>query len=280
MTQARRILFFDIDGTLAMPGDDPSEAVVSAMRSARRKGHLLILSTGRTEEMVPAAVGQIGYDGCIYSAGGRSVVNGVELSSHTMEPARVRAIVAALQDVEGCFFTMECRQGSYHSDVSALNLTDLGDGQGSSELLRLVQLMKDTPARLISRYQGEDVYKISFFCTRRAYMDKAEAVLSPLGKVVRFEGLLAVSEVCAGEITAPGIDKGRSLREICAYFGAPVSQSVAFGDSMNDAEMLTAAGIGVAMGNAEQRLKALSDRVCERCQEDGVAKELERLGLC
>ena len=55
---------------------------------------------------------------------------------------------------------------------------------------------------------------------------------------------------------------------------------MAFGDSMNDAEMLLAAGIGVAMGNAEQRVKDLADQVCESCDEDGVAKELERMGLC
>jgi hydroxymethylpyrimidine pyrophosphatase-like HAD family hydrolase len=48
---------------------------------------------------------------------------------------------------------------------------------------------------------------------------------------------------------------------------------------MNDAEMLLAAGIGVAMGNAEPEVKKLSDRVCESVEEDGIARELERLGL-
>jgi hydroxymethylpyrimidine pyrophosphatase-like HAD family hydrolase len=48
---------------------------------------------------------------------------------------------------------------------------------------------------------------------------------------------------------------------------------------MNDVEMLTAAGIGVAMGNSEPRVKELADRICETCDEDGVVRELERMGL-
>ena len=59
-----------------------------------------------------------------------------------------------------------------------------------------------------------------------------------------------------------------------------MSCSIAFGDSMNDAEMLLAAGIGVAMGNAEPEVKELADRVCESVDDDGVARELERMGLC
>jgi Cof subfamily protein (haloacid dehalogenase superfamily) len=146
--------------------------------------------------------------------------------------------------------------------------------------MRLIQLMEAQQERIIDRYQGERVYKISFFCTREEQMDEVERRIAHLGKLVRFGNLLTESRVCVGEITGPGTDKGRSLREICQHFGADVSRSIAFGDSMNDAEMLTAAGIGVAMGNAEEKVKALADRVCESCAEDGIARELERLGLC
>ena len=54
---------------------------------------------------------------------------------------------------------------------------------------------------------------------------------------------------------------------------------IAFGDSMNDEEMLQTAGVGVAMGNASEQLKALADMVCDRCECDGIAKALEELNL-
>ena len=48
---------------------------------------------------------------------------------------------------------------------------------------------------------------------------------------------------------------------------------------MNDAEMLQTAGVGVAMGNASEQVKALADMVCDRCECDGIAKALKALNL-
>lgn len=280
MKQEKKLLFFDIDGTLAMPGDAPTETVVNAMRSARSRGHLLILSTGRTAMSVPPAVEAIAFDGYIYSAGGRTVAEGQELYVHTMEPSRAAKIIEVVNSTEGVFATLECAHGSYHTDTKRLNLEKLGSDGGSTELRRIVQLMAASPEWSLNRYAGEPIFKISFFCTSRQSLNALTQRLNPLGKVVVFDNLLTESAAFAGEITGPGTDKGRALREICAYFGAETSQSVAFGDSMNDAEMLLAAGVGVAMGNAERRVKDLADRVCESCDEDGVAKELKRMGLC
>ena len=276
----RKILFFDIDGTLSMPGNPPSEAVVYAMRSARKNGHLLILSTGRAAESIPPEVGAIGFDGYIYSAGGRTVMGGRELSSFTMSEEKVEQIVEVLDGTEGIFFTLECAGGSFHSDVSRLNLDELGSDGGSTELRRVVQNMARNPEKLLANRRGNPVFKISYFCFDKKRMDELEPHLAPLGKVVRFGNMLSESSACAGEISEYGIDKGRALKEICRYCGADVSCSIAFGDSMNDAEMLLAAGIGVAMGNAEPEVKELADRVCESVDDDGVARELERMGLC
>ncbi|MBR4762613.1 MAG: HAD hydrolase family protein, partial [Lachnospiraceae bacterium] len=55
--------------------------------------------------------------------------------------------------------------------------------------------------------------------------------------------------------------------------------TIAFGDSMNDMAMIRTAGLSVAMGNSEQRIKDAADIVCESCADNGIAKELTRLGL-
>ena len=67
--------------------------------------------------------------------------------------------------------------------------------------------------------------------------------------------------------------------DICNHFGKTAADCIAFGDSMNDAEALAAAGLGIAMGNAEQALKDIADKVCDRCENDGIAKALQALGL-
>ncbi len=66
---------------------------------------------------------------------------------------------------------------------------------------------------------------------------------------------------------------------MCEYFGAPLADTVAFGDSMNDYDMMKAAGFSVAMGNACEELKRMADVICESVWEDGVYHEFQRLKL-
>ena len=58
--------------------------------------------------------------------------------------------------------------------------------------------------------------------------------------------------------------------------GISPDEAIAFGDSFNDIPMLRAAGMGVAMGNAEQAVKEAADYITDDCDRDGVAKALER----
>ncbi|MCI8920007.1 MAG: HAD hydrolase family protein, partial [Eubacterium sp.] len=61
--------------------------------------------------------------------------------------------------------------------------------------------------------------------------------------------------------------------------GADMADTVAFGDSMNDQQMLEYAGVAVAMGNSCQELKDIADIVCESVEEDGVYCEFKRMNL-
>ena len=83
----------------------------------------------------------------------------------------------------------------------------------------------------------------------------------------------------ACEVTRADINKGAAILGICSCLKASVFDTISFGDSMNDIMMIRTTGISVAMANAEQRVKDEADIICESCNDDGVAKELERLGL-
>ena len=64
--------------------------------------------------------------------------------------------------------------------------------------------------------------------------------------------------------------KAEGLRRLCEYYGVPISETIAFGDSMNDYEIIQEAGIGVAMGNGTEELKRAADYVTSAIGEDGV----------
>lgn len=75
------------------------------------------------------------------------------------------------------------------------------------------------------------------------------------------------------------VSKADGIRTLLDYYGMEEQDVVAFGDSMNDLEMIREAGIGVAMGNAVEALKAEADFVTKPIGEEGIRCGLEKLGL-
>lgn len=94
---------------------------------------------------------------------------------------------------------------------------------------------------------------------------------------------VAVSAVWASsssmEITHPDATKGKGLQRLCSILNIPMSAVMALGDSGNDITMLQHAGLGVAMGNAPDFVKAAADVCTERYDEDGAAIAIERYAL-
>ena len=79
------------------------------------------------------------------------------------------------------------------------------------------------------------------------------------------------------EIFKASCSKGDGLRWVADYCGVEMSETVAIGDNFNDVEMLQAAGLGVAMGNAEPEIVKYADVVTLTNDEDGVAAVLEQI---
>ena len=81
------------------------------------------------------------------------------------------------------------------------------------------------------------------------------------------------------EVLPKGCCKSAGMRLVLKDAGLTREDSVAFGDSTNDTDMLLYAGIGVAMGNAPDEVKAAADFVTGTCEESGVSGALRNLGF-
>jgi len=79
------------------------------------------------------------------------------------------------------------------------------------------------------------------------------------------------------EIIPKIINKGQGIRDICRVLGISPSEVIAFGDAENDIPMLQAAGMGIAMGNAAEAVKAAADLITRSNNEDGIAAALQSL---
>lgn len=275
----RKLIFLDIDGTLVSALSAPSPLVRQAIQAARANGHLVFLCTGRNMPIIVPDILDIGFDGVIASAGAHVAVGGQVLFDHLLPESLVQECLTVFHGL-GMYCRLETPEGIYTDpQMEALLRGAVPDPQ-NSELIRMQkELASSLAVQPYDRYPRQGAYKLCFTATSP---EPVEAAQKQLGD--RFEFVVhpfARFAFCLnGEIIPKGIDKGRAMELVCRHLGASLEDTVAFGDSMNDASMLRRAAVGVAMGNADEKLKAIAGIVCEDVEQDGVYREFRRMGLC
>lgn len=275
----RKLIFLDIDGTLASPLSSPSPLAAAAVRGARAKGHLAFLCTGRNLPIIGPEIWDIGFDGVIASAGARVEAGGEVLLDQLLPEKVVQDCLAVFHE-NGLYCRVENREGIYTDPQMEALLRAASPDPANAELIRMQREMEaGLPIRPYGEYPRQGAYKLCFTATDMAQVERARAVLEDRFAFVVHpfrQGRNCIN----GEIIPRSVDKGKAMSMICRYFDGREEDAIAFGDSMNDAPVLQAAGVGVAMGNACEELKALADAVCEDVAHDGVYHELRRRGLC
>ena len=122
------------------------------------------------------------------------------------------------------------------------------------------------------RALGLTVEKINYFFGDQQERARARRALQERGDVI-----VSSSLDNNLEINAPGATKGEAILRLAKHLGLSREQTMGFGDGENDMTMIHMAGIGVAMGNAVEALKAEADYVTVTNDEDGVADAIEKL---
>ena len=95
--------------------------------------------------------------------------------------------------------------------------------------------------------------------------------------LARFDGRLYISKSLPYflEFASPDVTKAAGLDFLSEHLAFARERTVAFGDGENDIELVDWAGYGVAVANADDRVKAVADFICPRVDEEGVAQVLE-----
>ena len=271
----RKLIFLDIDGTLTTPGSNtPPESAMKAVRLAREKGHKVFLCSGRNPGMM-APVLALGFDGAVAGAGGYVFAGEKVLFDCPMEREEFETGMRLLKE-NGVFRTIEARDRTWGDE-------DLGDflagaGEGNSELMRWRKALAEQLNILpMGEYDGSPIYKIVFMCKEAKQLEPARQALEKNYNFVVQD--VAAHSCLNGELINRKFDKGRGVRIIAEAFGAGIEDTIGFGDSMNDLEMIETVGTSVCMDNGSPALKEKSDIVCPAVEEDGLYKAFEQLGL-
>lgn len=264
----KKIVFLDIDGTLAEPGcNDAPESAAWAIEQARKRGHYVFLCTGRNYSMLSPLL-KYGFDGFIGSSGGYIECQEKVIFDCPMTEAQKKLAMDALRE-NGIFCTVECKEGTYTDEGFKEFLRNRAMEGGNSELLRWREQLEESLNILpMKEYQGQPIYKIVFMATSMEAVGLVKEALEPEFDFCMQEG--DESGIINGEIMNKAFDKGRAVGRVCEYLQIPLSDAIAFGDSMNDLQMLQVAGVGICMGNGSETLKKIADDVCPSVSEDGI----------
>ena len=270
-----KLIFLDIDGTLTVPGENtPPESAVEAINKTRFKGNKVFLCTGRNPDMLCPLL-KYDFDGYIACAGGYVKVGEELLFDCPMTSEQLDTALDTLHR-NGVFCTIEGERGSWGDD----NLKDFlkTQNEGNSEIERWRKaLSSNLGIRPMGEYDNSPIYKVVIMCTDRNMLDEAKAAL---GSEFNFVVQDVKEHNCInGELVNKKFDKGKGVELIRNKLGISKADTIGFGDSMNDLEMIETVGFGVCMENGAEALKQRADMVCPAVSEDGLKKAFIELGL-
>ena len=273
----KKLIFLDIDGTLTVPGSNvPPDSALEVIRLARAAGHKVFLCSGRNYDMLSPLLKYDCFDGAVASSGGY-VFYGDEVLYDCPMTEEQKDTAMRLFKENGVFRTVEAKDGSF-CDEGLSDFLNESSG-GNSELVRWRKALEsDLGIRPMAEYDGRPIYKVVFMC-------KDVSQLAPAIEALEKDFFFLVQDMAAanclnGELVNRKFDKGLGIRRVCEALGYDIADTVGFGDSMNDLEMIETVGTSVCMANGSPKLQKMSDIVCPAVEEDGMAKAFRDLGLC
>lgn len=253
----RYALFFDIDGTLvSFKTHEIPPSTILALTQAKANGSRVYIATGRPPVII-TNLGAIEHlvDGYITTNGALCFV-GNEVVSY--QPI-------ARSDVQTCL--KDAEEKGYSLIVVGRTDVAVSDPSGDVDrifrkMLAVKELDKASP---LEKVLEQDILQLTPFFPadyEARFMERLPQCVSG-----RWHPEFT-------DITAKGADKGKGILAIARHEGFDPSHTIAFGDGGNDTSMILQAGIGVAMGNAIDELKAQADYVTTSVDDDGILHAL------
>lgn len=270
MSDARRrirLVALDLDGTLLVGGNRISDADASAVKEAIAAGVHIVFATSRWYQLAKRTADTLGVTSPIICHNGamvRDPVDGSTLLYHGL-PADASLAIARIADAQ-----------RYEAMVTVRDVTHLITKRPDVDPARLPGGMQ--LADRLEDHAGEGSDAFLFFG-----QDAIEGV--PAGLNGAFAGVLNMASGYSEtfppylNIVHRDADKGRALRLVCERVGVPVDQALAIGDAAPDLEMMRAAGMSMAMGNAPDDVKSQATVVGPSNLEGGVAWALRQFCL-
>ncbi len=268
-----KYIFLDIDGTLfdhntlCIP-----ESTKKAVELAGKRGNKIFISTGRTCCMLDL-VDEIGFEGVIAAAGAYVKVGEEVIYEESIEKEKLKEVVNFC-DEHDVAYILEGRSGVY-LDSKVTGFFNRMGGMDDS----LKAFFSHKMFRGMNEYLEEEeiIYKMSLYALHEEDLFKVKERFSKGFHMV--SGQTDERYPYSAELLLLKNNKANGIRKAIEYSGADMADTVAIGDSLNDLEMIKECTVGIAMGNADERLKPHADFVTADIGKHGIYKAFERFQL-
>lgn len=252
----KKIIFFDIDGTIYNPEIGVTAKTLEAIKSLRKNGHLAFIATGRPMSMGVKEFLELGFDGVNAACGTYIVCQNKVMLNIELSQQVVRQTIEVFEryDIDAIF------EGEkdiyYNSKISA-----------SEFLTRLKQF------HLLTWKDNNVVAnKLSIKVNDRQAFGKTLEVVNRYYDIID----RATNFV---ELVPKGYSKASGIKYIIDHLGIKWENTYAFGDSENDLDMLKYVHHSVAMGNSDNHIKNIARYTTDTIEHDGVFVGLKKLNL-
>lgn len=255
---SRKLLAFDIDGTILDSNKRPLESTIEALAILRDAGHFVTIATGRSRFLAESVIRELAFENYILCNGAAGFFNHQQVFKDTLDTEALKNLIQVCQEMT--------------IDTSLIQL-DGAKRLTSYDLDRMQEAMTSfgSSASELGDFSGtEEVYQALAYYD--ASMDHLFDGQHPAFNFVRWH------EKCVDVIPAQG-SKARTLLALGKRLNIPREDIIGFGDGLNDREMLRESGIGVAMGNASAIVQEDADLITKDNDSDGIWHALKELKL-
>ena len=256
----KRIFFFDVDNTLLdHRSHEVPQSALDAIAELKAAGHTIVIATGRSYGHARPHIEDIPANYTITLNGACILKDGMVVASTPLARPALVELFEWMREL-GHPFGVNRGESCYISAETPASMVPL---QG----VRMPTQSED------AFYLREDV------CQGWLFFDEAlDAELMPR-MAERFPQFDFVRwHRTAVDVMPKATNKWTGCQWVLAQTGFAAAEAVAFGDGLNDREMLQGVGLGIAMGNGHPELKAIADRVAPALADHGVARMLAELG--
>jgi Cof subfamily protein (haloacid dehalogenase superfamily) len=254
----KKIIFFDIDGTLLDHDKKLPSSTEQAIKLLREKGHEVAIATGRSPFMFKQLCERLDIDTYVSFNGQYVVTRNKVIYKQPLHIEALQSLTNYASTNKHPIVYMS------HEDMR----TNVEYHPHIEECIRTLKF--DHPIFDPTYFKEREIYQSLLFCT-----DEEEAsYIDNFGqfRFVRWHKL-------STDILPVGGSKAKGIETIINQLGFSHEQVYAFGDALNDIEMLRFVKNSVAMGNAPHLVKKAAKHVTKDVSEDGIAYGLEVLGL-